>query len=92
MGDMSARMQKKYKIDGPALGTFLFDNTNTTLHREAQATTDNRERYLTFCNKHKLVISNSFFDKPAYKLLTYKENTHPGGPPLSEVTMKQLNM
>eukprot|EP00973_Karenia_brevis_P021748 2991161-Karenia_brevis.AAC.1 len=73
MGDWNARIQTKNDDAEQSVGPHTFDKKCNKLAGQSQGATDNRERCITFCEVNDMVLSNTFFDKPDYKLCTYRE-------------------
>ncbi len=54
------------------MGPHIFNPTSETIAIRNPEQRDNRDRRVEFCINNNLVISNTFFDKPQHKLVTYR--------------------
>jgi exonuclease III len=73
LGDFNARVQQAQEGETHIVGPHCFDPLRITLANQAQTAMDSRERFIAFCLEHSLVLCNTWFEKPAKALITYRE-------------------
>ena len=72
LGDFNARIIKALPHETGSIGPYTFGASWTDLDFLSQAQLNNRARFVEFCLERKMVVKNTFFQKPDEQLLTYK--------------------
>ena len=93
MGDFNARVQKKLNLQEQFMGNHTFDKHGDRIGERAQdyPARENRELSINFCNEINAVATNTFFEKPEGKLMTFKQNSTNIGPPYDRNRCEQLD-
>ena len=76
IGDLNARIQTRLKGEDEIVCKFAFDKHNTTLEKQGQETTENRQLLISKRKDNNWNLMNTYFDKPNRKLMTYREKGH----------------
>ena len=78
-GDLNANLHHRFPLEQHIIGPYLIGNGEAYLlqkRRECQGTL-NRDYLIEFCEKHSLVIANTWQQHPLNELFTYKKPTTP---------------
>ena len=82
LGDFNAKIWRRASPDETPIGPHLFDPNNNDLTQQSAEVATNRQNLINFCIEQDLIMVNTQFQKPDYKLCTYKRATDtPVGPP-----------
>ena len=73
MGDFNARIQERLNETESMIGIHTFCKDHTTLHSTSAGVIENRSLLLNFLSQHRMISSNTFFEKHDSKLFTYRE-------------------
>ena len=77
MGDFNARLMERFPHEHDFIGSHLFRENDSTIDQLSEKQKDNRNRFVSFCQEHGLVISNTWFQKEPSKLVTYRNVAAP---------------
>ena len=72
LGDFNARLLERLPHECDMIGQHLFRDDNYGLETSSEQQIDNRTRFISFCQEHSLVVGNTWFEKEAAKLVTYR--------------------
>ena len=72
LGDFNTRLLERLPHECDTIGQHLFRDDNYGLETLSEQQIDNRTRFISFCQEHSLVVSNTWFEKEAAKLVTYR--------------------
>ena len=67
MGDFNARLMERFPHEHDFIGSHLFRENDSTIDQLSEKQKDNRNRFVSFCQEHGLVISNTWFQKPHFQ-------------------------
>ena len=67
LGDLNSRLHKRLAGESSFIGDFVFGNAQAHLEHNS-----NRDLLVEFCTSHDAVISNTFFDNPPERQVTYR--------------------
>ena len=77
MGDFNARLMERFPHEHDFIGSHIFRENDSTTDQLSEKQKDNRTRFVSFCQEHGFVISNTWFPKEPSKLVTYRNVAAP---------------
>jgi len=90
-GDFNARLHARLPDENGILGPHVFGRGLAYIQQMSDPTAENRRFFTEFCIEHDLLVSNTFFQKPAQQQITFREAGADHAPPWSPDKFAQLD-
>ena len=92
MGDWNVRLQERLPHESHVVGPHVFRDEHSKIENLNDDQQRNRTEFIMFCQNHDYVVTNTWFEKPVSKLITYRNPTsHTFEPPYNTNKFGQLD-
>ena len=92
MGDWNVRLQERLPHESHVVGPHVFRDEHSKIENLNDDQQRNRTEFIMFCQNHDYVVTNTWFEKPMSKLITYRNPTsHTFEPPYNTNKFGQLD-
>ena len=75
LGDWNVRLQERLPHESHVIGPHVFRDEHSKIENLNDDQRRNRIEFIMFCQNHGYVVTNTWFEKPISKLVTYRNPT-----------------